>query len=88
MTRVANKEIEERIKTVLVRVLGGNKEEIAPDKVLVDNLGMDSFAALELIFELEDELNIKIRTEDMNGFVTVGDIYKYIHNSLQESKGS
>jgi len=81
------KEIESKVKDALVDVLGGAKEDITPEKLLVDDLGMDSFASLELVFALEDTLGIDIATEDSKCFSTVGDVYKYIQDVLTGNKG-
>lgn len=81
------KEIESKVKDALIEVLGGEKDDITPDKLLIDDLGMDSFASLELVFALEDALDIEIATEDSRCFSTVGDVYKYIQDVLSGNKG-
>ena len=82
MPKIDYQEIETKVKQALVRVLGGHTENISSDKTLMDDLGMDSFASLELIFELEDQLGIKIPDEDAKKLVTVKDVISYINNAL------
>ena len=48
---------------------------------LIEDLGVDSFASLELIFELEDTLGIKILDSEVKKMITVGDVVTYIHNA-------
>ncbi|MDX2024627.1 MAG: phosphopantetheine-binding protein [Deltaproteobacteria bacterium] len=49
---------------------------------LRDDLGLDSFAALELLFELEEMLNVRIPQEAAASFVTVGDVVVYVQAQL------
>lgn len=77
MPRISSQEVEAKINKTLVKVFGG-KVDITPDTILADDLGMDSYASLELMFELEDELGIKIPDKDAKNLKTVGDVYKYI----------
>ena len=77
--KIDQEDIEEKVKQSLVRVLGGHSKDISPEKALVDDLGMDSFASLELIFELEDQMGVKIADEDAKKLITVKDVINYIH---------
>jgi len=45
---------------------------------LRDDLGLDSFAALELLFELEDRLGVRIPKEAAVGFQTVADVVSFV----------
>ena len=69
--------IEAKVKEILSKQFGKGIEEISFDQKLVEDLGMDSFVAVELIFELEDHLGIKIPDSDMINLKTVGDVVNY-----------
>lgn len=45
---------------------------------LREDLGLDSFAALELIFELEEILNVRIPQEAAANFQTVADVVAFV----------
>lgn len=45
---------------------------------LREDLGLDSFAALELIFELEEQAGVRIPQEAASSFQTVGDVISYV----------
>ena len=71
-------EVEAKVRSIL-----SGKLDAAPDKVvlsarLVEDLGMDSFKAIEMVFELEDVFNLKIPDEDIASAVRVQDIVDYI----------
>ena len=69
--------IEAKVKEILSKQFGKGIEKISFDQKLVEDLGMDSFVAVELIFELEDHLAIKIPDSDMINLKTVGDVVNY-----------
>lgn len=54
--------------------------EIKLEHHLKDDLGIDSFGILMTVNSLEDEYNIEIEDEDLNGLKTVADIV----NRLEE----
>ena len=77
MSEVDRPAIEGKVKEILSKQFGKGIDEISFDQKLVEDLGMDSFLAVELIFELEDHLAIKIPDSDMVNLKTVGDVVNY-----------
>ena len=71
-------EIENKVIKALRYVLGKKAGNICLENRLVEDLGVDSFASLELIFELEDQLGIKIPDEEAKKLITVRDVINYI----------
>ena len=53
---------------------------------LREDLGLDSFAALELIFELEDQVGVRIPQEAAVSFQTVGDVVTYVVGELSAAQ--
>jgi len=76
------KEIEEKVKEILSEELGIKREAITPEKRLIEDLGMDSFKAIELMFEIEDKFNIEIKEDDMKNIKRVRDAVKYIEERM------
>lgn len=66
--------------TCLERVIKAIREckrtddEITPASRLAEDLDIDSFEILMLIGELEEEFNVSIGENQLDGVVTVGDI--------------
>ena len=77
MPEIDRQTIELKVKEILNKQFGKGIDEISADQKLVEDLGMDSFLAVELIFELEDHLGIKIPDSDMINLKTVGDVVTY-----------
>ena len=75
-------EITSKVTAIVVKQLGVNLEEVAPDKAFVDDLGADSLDIVELVMALEEEFGFEIPDEDAENIRTVGDAVGYItqHN--------
>ena len=74
----------DRIKDVLVSKLQLNENEITPDSELVNDLGINSLELADLVMECEDEVDIEIDDNSIRGFVTVGDVAKYLESVVKE----
>ena len=61
-------------------------EDLGPDAQL-DNLGLDSLSVIEFMFNLEDELKIKL-TDERVELKTVGDVVEVVDRIIAEQKGS
>jgi acyl carrier protein len=68
----------DKIKEVLVDVLGAKAEDIKAESKFVDDLGADSLDLVELIMAFEDKFGIEIGDEDAEKIITVGDALDYI----------
>jgi acyl carrier protein len=68
----------EKIKEILVDVLGANKDDIKSESKFVDDLGADSLDLVELIMSLEDKFQIEISDADAETIITVQDALDYI----------
>jgi acyl carrier protein len=84
MPKIERTEIEKKVKEILAKELGIKSENITPDKKLIEDLGMDSFASVELMFELEEKLEISIPESEARNLISVKDIINYIASHLLE----
>ena len=73
----------ERLQELIVEGLGVEKEEVTLEADLVADLGADSLDAVELIMAIEDEFDITIDDEKAQSFKTVGQIVKFIEETLK-----
>lgn len=77
--------IFERLKKVIVELLGVEEEEVVPTANFVDDLGADSLDLVELIMSVEEEFStpsqkIEIPDEDAEKIVTIQDEVDYIRD--------
>ena len=71
-------EIFNTLKSILIEKFDIDKNKITTTSDLVNDLGIDSFGAIELKYELENQFKLKIDNSDIASIITVKDIIKYI----------
>lgn len=69
--------LEEVIK-VVAESLGMEESEIKAESSFKDDLNADSLDLFEMIMALEEEFDVEIPNEDLEGITTVDDVVKYI----------
>lgn len=80
---IKNEEIEKVVKEVIADRLDTDIKKVNLDSILVSDLGMDSFGAVELTFELKDKFGIEIPQEDFKNINKVRDVVEYISNHIE-----
>ena len=61
---MSNSNIEERVKKIIVDMLGVKPEDVVPEASFVDDLGADSLDTVELVMALEEEFGTDIPDEE------------------------
>lgn len=72
----------EKLKDIIVDVMGCNPDEITMDTTFVDDLGADSLDIFQIIMGIEEEFDIEIANDAAESIVTVGDAVEQIKNAL------
>lgn len=75
---MSNSNIEDRIKKIIVDMLGVKPEDVVPEASFVDDLGADSLDTVELVMALEEEFETEIPDEDAEKINTVQAAIDYI----------
>jgi len=65
---------EERIKEIVCEIVGIAKEEINPDASFMDDMGLDSLRALEILAAIENEFSITIEPERLRDMTTLNNV--------------
>lgn len=73
----------EKIKKIVADQIGLDKEEIKMSSTFKEDLGIDSLDIFEIVMELEEEFEIEIPTEDLEGMTRVEDIVRYIDSKIK-----
>ena len=68
----------DKLKEVLIEVLGAKDEDIKAESKFVDDLGADSLDLVELIMAFEDKFGVEISDEDAEKIISVKDALDYI----------
>ncbi len=77
-------EVAQKITTIISTHLGVDPAEVKEGSYLQDDLNADQLSLADLAVTLEEEFKIKIPSEDLLKFNTVGDIITYISEHLNE----
>lgn len=75
-------EVTSQIIQALATYLKRDPSTITESHHLRDDLGLDSVAIIELLFEIEDRFKIQIPDQDLPGLSTVGSVAAYVHQRL------
>ena len=75
---MSNSNIEDRVKKIIVDMLGVKPEDVVPEASFVDDLGADSLDTVELVMALGEEFETEIPDEDAEKINTVQAAIDYI----------
>jgi acyl carrier protein len=68
----------DKVRELIAETLGCDVEQVVDDAVLIDDLGADSLAIVELTMALEESTGVSIEDEALAGIKTVGDVMNYL----------
>ena len=71
-------DIENKVREILAKKFSVPVENISAQTRLAEDLGVDSFGALELMFDLEEAFALQIPDSDIEHIRTVKDIVDYL----------
>ena len=74
--------IDERVKSVVVKQLGVKEEDVKNDSKFIDDLGADSLDTVELVMGLEEEFDTEIPDEEAEKRTTVQQVIDYVNKNL------
>lgn len=80
----ADRDVREIVKAIMANVLRTSPSEIRGDKLIREDLGMDSMQAIESLAVLEKELGIIIDPDKAFGVATVNDLFAVVESSLSQ----
>ena len=73
---------EERVRNIIVDLLGVDEDEVTRDARFREDLEADSLDLVELIMEFEQEFGGEISDEEAQNIETVGQAVDYIDNEM------
>ena len=71
-----------KIKEIISELIEVEVANISDTALIIDDLGADSIAVMEIVMELEEEYGVEVPTEDVLNLKTVADIVAYIESKV------
>lgn len=75
-------EIGARVRKVLAEQLAVDEGQVTPDARFAEDLNADSLDLVEAVLALEEEWNIEIPEDEMDGVKTVGQAVELVASKL------
>ncbi len=72
----------ERFKKCTVQILSVDSAKITPEASFENDLEADSLDVVELVMALEEEFNIEIPEEELEGIATIGAAFDLVTSKL------
>jgi acyl carrier protein len=66
--------IEEKARQIIAEQLGVNLDEVTPKAKLSDDLGADSLDVIEIVMQFEEEFDLDISDDELEGLVPNGTV--------------
>ena len=68
----------EKVRDIVAEQLDVEKDKILETSSIIEDLGADSLDVVELVMSIEEEFEIEIPEDAVEGIKTVGDIVKFV----------
>ena len=75
--------VSERVKGIIAKHLGIDRNKVTEDDNFIDDLGADSLDTVELTMSFEDEFGCEISDEAAESMFTVGDVIKFLETNAK-----
>ncbi|HKZ69898.1 MAG TPA: acyl carrier protein [Anaerolineales bacterium] len=75
---------EERVRKIIVNLLGAKAEDVSAEKRFREDLEADSLDLVELIMAFEEEFGGEISDEDAQKITTVGEAVAYVDGKMKK----
>jgi acyl carrier protein len=72
----------ERFKKCAVEILSVDESKLTTDAKFADDLDADSLDLVELVMALEEEFDVSVEEEELEGIETVGQAFELIKSKL------
>ena len=75
--------ISDRVKEIIAKHLGIDRDKVTEDANFIDDLGADSLDTVELAMSFEDEFGCEIPEEAADSMFTVRDVIKFLETNAK-----
>lgn len=68
----------EKVREIICSQLDFDEDAVTMQSSIIDDLGADSLDVVDLVMSLEEEFDMEIPEEEIEGIKTIGDMVRYI----------
>jgi acyl carrier protein len=79
---VSDQDLFERFKRRAVEVLSVEADQVKPDAKFADDLDADSLDLVEFVMALEEEFDINVEEQELEGVDTIGQAFDLVKSKL------
>jgi acyl carrier protein len=72
----------EKVREIIADKLNISQDDIKRETSFADDLGVDSMELFDVIVGIEEEYNVEIPSEVLDGLHTVEDVINYVSSTL------
>lgn len=72
----------EKIRDILCEQLELDEDVVTMEALVLDDLGADSLDVVDIVMSIEDEFEIEVPDEEIENIKTVGDVVKFVEESI------
>ena len=83
MSKVNNEVLEKELKALISEIVEIEEEKITPEANFVEDLGMDSMMALEIMAATEKKYKLKIPEENLTKMTNLSQVIKIISQFMK-----
>ena len=74
---------DEKVKEIVCEIVGVSKEEIDPDASFMDDMGLDSLRAREILAAIENAFGITIDPQRLQEMTTLNNVIKLTREYIE-----
>lgn len=75
----------EKLKEIIAEVLSVDQNEVTMETTFTDDLGADSLDVFQIIMGIEQEFELTVDTDEVEGIKTVGDAVELIKAAREKN---
>lgn len=85
---MTNQDIIARVNAIMSEGFEIPADQLKPEATLFDDLGLDSLDAVDMLVSLEDNVGIRVDSEQLKTVRTMQDIYNLVGNLVAKSEAT
>ena len=74
--------VESRVREIICEQLGVSEDEVQAEASFIEDIGADSLDIVELVMALEEEFDVNVEEEELEGVTTIQGAFSLVESKL------